>query len=345
MTNENRIVHILDDLAMGGVTRALKNFEHPDLAGLGTHDIVDIRQSQIRATSPGDIAIVHFTANWKKLRWLADLRLLGGFARIIMIEHTYTAGYEDSEVKPKRRFRQMLKFAYSLVDTVVAVSHAQRSWMYEHKLAPIDKIIAIPQSRICDALLEIPPVHRSMGPLQIRAFGRFHKQKGFDLLLAAMSRIPPHLAELKLAGTGPDEASLRGLAERCPNVEICQPFESPDTFLSEADIVAIPSRWEAFGLVGTEARAAGRPIIAANVDGLRDQLTSHGFSHAPGSVSSIVRAIYKAAAAPNLQEYGSLAQAIAVQEYPSMIARWADLLSADGRQTAKPKQPVPAPIF
>ncbi len=345
MTNEKRIVHILDDLAMGGVTRALKNFEHPELAELGAHDIVDIRNSKIRATSPGDIAIVHFTANWKKLRWLAELRLFGGFARIILIEHTYTAGYEQSEVKPKRRFRQMLKIAYNLADTIVAVSHAQRSWIYEHKLAPIDKVVAIPQSRDCDALLEIPPVHRSEGPLQIRAFGRFHKQKGFDLLLAAMSRIPSHVAELKLAGTGPDDALLHGLAEACPNVEICRPFESPAAFLREADIVAIPSRWEAFGLVGTEARAAGRPILAANVDGLRDQLTSHGFSHAPGNVASIVRAIYKAAAVSNLQECGTHAQAAASQEYPSMIARWADLLSGDGRQKARLKQSAPVPIF
>lgn len=345
MTNEKRIVHILDDLAMGGVTRALKNFEHPELAGLGTHDIVDIRQSRVRAASPSDIAIVHFTANWKKMRWLADLRFFGGFARIILIEHTYTAGYEESEVKPKRRFRQMLKFAYRLVDTVVAVSHSQRSWMCERKLTPKEKVIAIPQSRVCDALLEMPPIERSEGPLQIRAFGRFHKQKGFDLLLEAMHRIPPHVAELKLAGTGPDEAILRALAEGRSNVEICQPFESPDVFLREADIVAIPSRWEAFGLVGTEARAAGRPILGANVDGLLDQLNSDGFSHAPGNVSSIVRAIYKAAAASDLQECGERAQARAAIEYPSMIARWADLLRAEDRQIAKPKLRAPVPLL
>ena len=345
MTDAKHIMHVLDDLSMGGVTRALKNFEHPELAEFGAHNIVDIRQSRVRATSPGDIAIVHFTANWKKMGWLADLRYFGGFARIILIEHTYTAGYEDSEVKPKRRFRQMLRFAYSLVDTVVAVSHAQRSWMCEHKLAPRDKVLAIPQSRVCDALLELPPIERSEGPLQIRAFGRFHKQKGFDLLLEAMNRIPPHVAELKLAGAGPDEALLRSLAVGVSNVQICRPFESPDAFLREADIVAIPSRWEAFGLVGTEARAAGRPILAASVDGLRDQLNSQGFSHAPGSVSSIVRAIYKAAAASDLRECGVRAQATAAQEYPSMITRWAALLRVDVRLVNKSKLREPAALF
>ena len=131
-----KITHVLDDLAMGGVTRALKNFEHPSLAALGAHEHVDIRETRVRASGPKDIAVVHFTANWKKLGWLLDLRLRGGFDRIILVEHSYTEGYESSEVAPKRRFRQMLRFAYRLVDQVVAVSKTQREWMIAHKLAP-----------------------------------------------------------------------------------------------------------------------------------------------------------------------------------------------------------------
>lgn len=326
MQTKKHIIHILDDLAMGGVTRALKNFEHPSLTQIGTHEIVDIRKGAVRATSRADIAIVHFTANWKKLGWLMDLRFRGGFSRIMLIEHSYTQGYERSEVRPRRRFRQMLRIAYRLVDTIIAVSAAQRAWMLEHNLARPDKVIAIPQSRPCDDLLKIAPCHRDAGPLQIGAFGRFHRQKGFDLLLEAMSRVPPHMAELKLAGTGPDEALLRPRAEALPHVQIIDAFASPEAFLSTLDIVAIPSRWEAFGLVGTEARAAGRPILAARVDGLIDQTGETGFAHAPHNVSSIVAAIYRAVAAEDLNERGRQAQAGAALEYDQMICRWGELL-------------------
>jgi glycosyltransferase involved in cell wall biosynthesis len=321
-----KIIHVLDDLAMGGVTRALKNFEHPSLAALGAHEHVDIRETRVRASGPKDIAIVHFTANWKKLGWLLDLRLRGGFDRIILVEHSYTEGYESSEVAPKRRFRQMLRFAYRLVDQVVAVSKTQRDWMIEHNLAPPAKIVAIPQSRICDDLLAITPCNRDTGPLQIRAFGRFHKQKGFDLLIKAMSRVPSDMAVLKIAGTGPDAEDLKALSQKLSHVEICDPFDSPAAFLSEADLVAIPSRWEAFGLVGTEARAAGRPILAARVDGLCDQLDEDGFGHTPGSVSSIVSAIYRSANAANINERGRAARFRAAGEYDQMIDRWAALL-------------------
>lgn len=327
MSKPRKIFHVLDDLAMGGVTRALRNFDHPDLAMFGEHETVDIRSQAVRAQTANDIAIVHFTANWKKLGWLLDLKLRGGFSRIILIEHTYTEGYERNEVKAKKRFRAMLRLAYRFVDTVVAVSKHQREWILEHDLAPARKVTAIPQSRICDDLLTLPLMPAPKGPLKIRAFGRFHKQKGFDLLIEAMSRIPADLAELKIAGTGPDEALLKQHSDRLPHVEICEPFTSPDAFLSGADLVAIPSRWEAFGLVGTEARAAGRPIMAARIDGLNDQLDSASFGHSPNSVASIVRAIYRAASVTNLPERGKAVRTRASSEYGAMITNWCQLLS------------------
>ncbi|MEM7327545.1 MAG: glycosyltransferase family 4 protein [Pseudomonadota bacterium] len=327
MTKPIQIVHVLDDLAMGGVTRALKNFEHPKLKDIGVHEIADVRKQTVRAASPNDIAVIHFTANWQKLRWLLDLKTQGGFSRVILIEHTYTRGYEASEVKPKRRFRLMLRLAYRLVDQVVAVSENQRDWILEHKLAPETKVVAIPQSRLCEDLLKLPHKPRENGPLQIRAFGRFHKQKGFDLLIQAMERVPAHMATLQIAGAGPDEARLQDLSGRLKHVEICQSFKSPEQFLSSADIVAIPSRWEAFGLVGTEARAAGRPILAAKVDGLCDQLDASGFGHSVNSVPSLVKAIYRAALANDLSERGQQARVRAADEFDTMIDRWHSLLS------------------
>lgn len=327
MTAKTRFIHILDDFTMGGVTRALKNFNHASLAKLGQHEYVDIRNQRVRASGPDDVAIVHFTANWKKLGWLLDLRLRCGFARIILVEHSYTEGYETNEVTAKRRFRQMLRLAYRLVDHVVAVSNTQRDWMIAHRLAATEKIIAIPQSRICDDLLAIAPCNRDFGPLKIRAFGRFHKQKGFDLLIKAMARVPSDMASLKIAGTGPDAEHLKALSHGLEHVEICAPFDSPTEFLAEADLVAIPSRWEAFGLVGTEARAAGRPILAARVDGLCDQLDQDGFGHAPRSVSSIVSAIYRSANAANINERGLSARTRAAGEYDRMISQWCALLN------------------
>jgi len=195
-------------------------------------------------------------------------------------------------------------------------------------LACRGKVIAIPQSRCCHELLQMQPSHRSVGPLKIGAFGRFHKQKGFDLLIDAMAQIPPYLAELKLAGTGPDAAKLRARSQYLPNVQIVDAFSSPSAFLSEVDTVAIPSRWEAFGLVGIEARASGRPIVAAQIDGLIDQTDETGFPHAPNDVPSLVDAIKRAATANDINQRGQTAQKRASWEYEEMIERWVALLQS-----------------
>jgi type III pantothenate kinase len=39
------------------------------------------------------------------------------------------------------------------------------------------------------------------------------------------------------------------------------------------DVLIVPSEWEAFGIVSIEAQAAGVPVVAFDVDGLRESLS------------------------------------------------------------------------
>ena len=330
LQSDRRIVHLLDDMALGGVTRALGNFEHPELRRLGRHDVVDLQDSGMGAIGRHDVAIIHFTSNWRKLRLLLQLSLRHRAAERILIEHTYTAGFEACEVGNTDRFRAMLRLSYQLVDRVVAVSEAQRDWIISCGLAPAYKVTAVPQSRDCEELLGLPPVERGPRPLRLGAFGRFHRQKGFDLLIEAMNAISPADAHLSIAGTGPDAAMLRELAAKMPHVDIIPEFQSPRDFLQSLEAVAIPSRWEAFGLVGTEARAAGRPVILSDVDGLRDQAGQHAFTHRSEDVGDIARAIRDAVAAQNFTQRARLARREARYEYDRMIAGWVDLLENTG---------------
>ena len=128
---QRRIVHMLDDTAMGGVTRALENFADPRLQVLGDHEVVDIRNGLPKASGPDDIAVIHFTANWRKLPTLANIRFRSRFSQIILIEHTYTEGFERACVLNPARFRAMLRQTYRLADRVVAVSHDQARWICE----------------------------------------------------------------------------------------------------------------------------------------------------------------------------------------------------------------------
>lgn len=326
-----RIVHLIDDTAMGGVTRALDNFSDPRLKALGHHEVADIRTGLPKASGPDDIAVIHFTANWRKLPLLANIRFRGRFSRVILIEHTYTEGFERCCVINQARFRSMLRQAYKFADTIIAVSQDQGRWMQEAHLAHAAKVEVIGQARNVGELMNLPLIQRSTGPLRIGAFGRFHEQKGFDLLIKAMSRISPDTARLQLAGDGPQKAALTELASGLDHVQIDKAFASPKAFLDSVDVVAIPSRWEAFGLVGSEARAAGRPIIAANVDGLRQQIADHSYAHRVSDIYDLQRAIEHAAADPFIQNRGLRARAHVRDEYDQMIEAWTGLLSEDAQ--------------
>lgn len=108
----------------------------------------------------------------------------------------------------------------------------------------------------------------------VLAIGRLRHEKGFDVLLAAVSRLhsqrPLHVVIL---GDGPERTPLEEQARTSP-VPVHLPGHSPEVFtwLAAATIVVIPSRRESFGRVTLEAMAAGRPIVASAAGGLREAI-------------------------------------------------------------------------
>jgi glycosyltransferase involved in cell wall biosynthesis len=106
----------------------------------------------------------------------------------------------------------------------------------------------------------------------ILAVGRLRYEKGFDLLIESLDalRDGPDV-HVVILGDGPESSSLRALAARAP-VPVHMPGHRSDiqTWLALSSLVAIPSRRESFGRVTLEAMAAGRPLVASAVGGLRE---------------------------------------------------------------------------
>jgi glycosyltransferase involved in cell wall biosynthesis len=105
--------------------------------------------------------------------------------------------------------------------------------------------------------------------------GRLDHQKGLDTLLGAMSILGRGGKQEKLviAGDGPQRSMVESFIADDPvggHVRLLGFTEDVRGVLSAADVLAIPSRWEGFGLAGAEAMSASLPVIATNVAGLRD---------------------------------------------------------------------------
>jgi glycosyltransferase involved in cell wall biosynthesis len=165
-----------------------------------------------------------------------------------------------------------------LVDGCVAVSAAVAAH-YSDQLGLRD-VAVIPNAlsqELVDSAKEPRPGprgERTGSPLIVMP-GRFVPEKGHDVLLRAACQLETEFPglELVLAGSGPGEEEVRHEVERlgiAGRVRFMGDLPRRDLFEIElgADIVAVPSLYEGFGLAAAEAMALGAPVVASDAGGL-----------------------------------------------------------------------------
>jgi glycosyltransferase involved in cell wall biosynthesis len=121
------------------------------------------------------------------------------------------------------------------------------------------------------------PLARKRGDRPPRAIciAHFRPEKGHEFLIAAwteVSRVLPP-ATLRLVGDGPERARIEDAIDAAGlwnSVELTGPAEDVWPLLAESDLLVLPSRSESLGIVALEAMAAGLPVVATAVGGLRD---------------------------------------------------------------------------
>ncbi|MFO0896918.1 MAG: glycosyltransferase family 4 protein [Pirellulales bacterium] len=103
--------------------------------------------------------------------------------------------------------------------------------------------------------------------------GRLEEAKGCDQLLYAAADVvkAEPTARFIIAGDGRWKARLERLADSLdlgPAVYFLGWESNVAAVLDQVDLVAVPSRWESFGLAAAEAMALRKPVVATAVDGL-----------------------------------------------------------------------------
>jgi len=223
-----------------------------------------------RTTNP-DIVHTHlFLADtWGRIAARAS-RVAG----IVTTEHNVNVSYRTSHHAVNRMLAP-------LTDWFVAVSDTVRADMTRHGI-PSEKIVVI---RNGIALDRFPPRARYPfhDPPRLISVARFYPQKGHRTLFEALARVKEPW-RLQLAGEGPLERELRGLAERlriASRIEWLGARNDVPELLAASDIFCFPSKWEGLGLAAIEAAAAGVPIIASDLSPLREVFSDTDIDFVP----------------------------------------------------------------
>jgi glycosyltransferase involved in cell wall biosynthesis len=195
-------------------------------------------------------------------------------------------------------------------DLMLAVSEAARVAVARLRPTVASRVVyngtpmgpQVPPAEVQAARAEL---QADQGHVLIGAFGRFQRSKGQDLFVTAAAEVAKVRPQARFALVG---GSFTGLETDYP-ADVARQIASQglasrivttgfrpdvDRLMSACDVVCNPARGtESFGMTIVEAMALGRPVIATDVGGPREIITSdeHGLLIPPDDAGLMARAM------------------------------------------------------
>ena len=213
-------------------------------------------------------------------------------------------GYVVTAADVERRASRIAE-SLSAVGALIAPTRALSS-VFRNAGVGGDQLVHVPYAldeRRFEAARRTAPAH----PRRIAFLGQFAPHKGPATLLAAVRilehRLPESVEPWEVCFWGDASpgrharypARLFG-GQLGPRVQVARPFTAArlPAVLSELSAVVVPSEWmENAPFVALQARAAGVPVVASDVPGLREVIEPgvHGLLFPPGDAEALADAL------------------------------------------------------
>ena len=185
----------------------------------------------------------------------------------------------------------------------IFVSNSDRGEAVSHHLAAASHPDFVIHNGISTQLLESAS---QPTPRHIGFVGRLEPPKDPLLFIRAMDELPGFRGTM--VGAGSLEGSVREALAQHPRGDIrllgaLSPLATQET-MRQFDVLVVPSRWEAFGLVALEALALGVPVVATRVGGLAEVIedSTSGILVDSRSPEDLARAVRRVSDDPQLRQ-------------------------------------------
>lgn len=307
-----RVMHVISEMGTGGAETLVVEMARraSDIGWLcavashGGHRVDDLTESKV---AHFDIAIVRRTVSGLVAARRTTARALQSFEPDIVIAHNVSATLVTRLARPRTPiltifhgvttsdYRNAARVLNLASDRVVVVADSigqrlQRAGLRAAKVTTIRNAVTLPDLKSrSEARAELDLRDDARVAL---CLARMERPKRHDLLLDAWRRLPGEQI-LLLAGDGSQRARLEQRVHPIRDrVRFLGNRSDVSTLLAAADVTVLISDSEGLPLAILESLAAGRPVVATDVGGVREVFESGcGRCVPPGDVDAITGAL------------------------------------------------------
>ena len=285
--------------------------------------------------------------------FMPGVRLVARQANAIAIDF---AALKQTSLVKHRVAEQVVRFALRRADALIAQSQdmaleLRRDGRAGQRVATIGNPVAVEEiERAAQAQAAKAP--QPPGTPAIVAVGRLMEQKGYDLLITAMTRVIEAYpaAHLTILGEGPQRGALEAQAAAAglkSSISLAGQSDAVFATVRAADLVVSSSRYEGFSNALLEAMALGCVVAATRCPGATAEMIQHGengFLCPPGDAAALAECML-AALSSDRQRVGRAARAFVRRNYDRTnitdrySALFDDVLAvADANRSGSPKK-------
>lgn len=208
--------------------------------------------------------VIYCHSTWAGLFVRFPMLFLGKSCRVIYNAHGWAFLRDTAEWK-RKIYAGVERILQRKTDRIINVSKYEYNAAIRYGLKENNQTVIYsgisPEKGKLDPKVKLP-----LGKINILFVGRFDPQKGLDVLLHAFNACQRQDLHLTIIGDNVVGGGIKIEKKNTDRITFLGwiPHDKLASYYSACDVVIMPSRWEAFGLVAIEAMKYGKAVIVSD---------------------------------------------------------------------------------